>query len=280
MITKSYRDKFTSDGVTSNYVTTQTFLSYSTLVFINGILAQKGVDYNEGADLKSINFINIPEDTWLIEIYYLYQDASEVTEESPVVDELLDVLNGILDIKRETPLLLDKTLISASMSVDRQPLKSCRLGITVSGATITAGTISIAGTTDETFSFTANDIKIGEKDYENISGIAVDGISDGTVEIKAVTKTGQPINQEKIIHSNLPVYFYAINGKIKMMPAGKEKDVKYRFLTLPTKPIKENDIFYSVAGIQAMTCGRVDFVSEIIDLAGVTHHVECDCLPI
>jgi len=278
MNTKTYRDQFTANG-SASYATTYAFLDNSTLVFVNGVLQRKGTEYNEGNDLQSIVPISGFTTGYLIEVYYLYVDVAEITD-TPAIDELFDILNSVLNIKRETPLLLDNKLITASMSVNRQPDRSCRLGITISGATVTLGTISIAGTTDETFSFDDNETVIGIKDYSNISSITVAGISDGTIEIKAVTKTGQPINQEKVIHTNLPVYFFAVSGRVKMVPAGKEKVIKYKFITLPYKKVEENDIFYAVAGIRGMTCGRIDFVDEIIDLAGVTHHIEADVVPL
>ena len=278
MNTKTYRDQFTADG-SASYATTHAFLDNSTLVFVNGVLQRKGTEYNEGGDLQSIIPISGFTTGYLIEVYYLYVDVAEITD-TPAIDELFDILNAVLNIKRETPLLLDNKLIAASMSVNRQPDRSCRLGITISGATVALGTISIAGTTDETFSFDSNETVIGTKDYSNISSVTIAGISDGTIEMKAVTKTGQPINQEKVIHTNLPVYFFAVSGRVKMVPAGKEKIVKHKFITLPYKRIEENDIFYAVAGVHGMTCGRVDFVEEIIDLAGVTHHIEADVVPL
>ena len=283
MNTKTYRDQFTADG-SASYATTYAFLDNSTLVFVNGVLMRKGTEYNEGDDLQSIEPISGFTAGYSIEIYYFYVDVSASTD-TPAIDELFDILNAVMNIKRETPLLLDNTLIAASMSLDRQPDRSCRLGITVSGATVALGTISIAGTTDETLSFDENETVIGEKDYSNVSSITVAGISDGTIEIKAVTKTGQPINQEKVVHTNLPVYFFSVSGRantsiIKMTPAGREKVVRYKFITLPYKKVEENDIFYAVAGVRGMTCGRVDFVDEIVDFDGVTHHIEAGCVPL
>lgn len=194
------------------------------------------------------------------------------------MSELTDVLTGRLNLKRMTADLLDGVSVSDSMNVDRQPPKACRLVVDIEGATISTGLVNVAGSTTETFSFSENGPKIGIKDFTSISGVTISGISGGTIGIKAVTRTGQPINQETTVYSNMAVRFYAISGKIRMIAAGQEKAAKYKFMAAPDKVIKENDIFYAVSGVQGLTMGRVDFVEEVIDLDGVTHHIEAEVL--
>lgn len=196
------------------------------------------------------------------------------------MSEFTDILTSSLKIKRLTAHLLDKVGVSASLSVDRQPQRACRLNVAVSGATIQSGLVNIAGSTNESFAFTENDIKIGIKDFTSISGIAVSGISDGFIEIKAVSRTGQPVNQEKEIYDSLAVRFFAISGRIRMQASGQEKIAKYKFMAAPDKVIQENDLIYAIAGIQGMTRGQVNFVEQIMDFDGATHHVEAEVMPL
>jgi hypothetical protein len=115
------------------------------------------------------------------------------------VSELSDILNGRADLRRFTANVVDKTATIAAVAVSRQPTKSCRLAVEIVGATILAGTVVIAGSTNETFHFGADGVTVGEKDFTNLSTITVAGISNGFIEVRAVTKTGQTINQEKTI---------------------------------------------------------------------------------
>lgn len=55
-----YSDQLTGDGVTEDFPTTHQFKANSVLVFINGVLAKKGVTYAEGADQQTIEFAAAP----------------------------------------------------------------------------------------------------------------------------------------------------------------------------------------------------------------------------
>lgn len=196
------------------------------------------------------------------------------------MSEFTDILTSSLKIKRLTDSLLDKKAVAGSISTDRQPPRASRLKVEIVGATITSGLVNVAGSTNESFAFTENDIKIGLKDFTSISGITLSGISDGFIEVKAVSPIGQPINQEQEIYSSLSVKFFPLSGKIRMIAAGQEKVAKYKFMTAPDKVIKGNDLIYALSGIQGLTRGQVTFVEEIIDFDGLTHHIEAEVMPL
>ena len=198
------------------------------------------------------------------------------------MSEIDDILTGRVDVKILTNSLVDIAAPAASMSVDRQPRASARVQVSLVGATIGTGLVNIAGTTDETISFSENGEKVGEQNYTNISGITISGIEDGFIEVKAVSRTGQPINQEKTRHSSLPVKFYAISKqrRIEMRAAGQEKVAEYAMIVAPDTKLAVNDRIYAVSGVFGLTLGQVSFVQEVIDFDGLTHHVEAELLPI
>jgi len=196
------------------------------------------------------------------------------------MSELSDILTGRVNIKRLSNVLLEKTLASASMTLTRQPAREVRIHVAVEGATVSTGSFTFAGSTTETLSFTANGEKITTKGYTNISGITVDGISNGFITMQALDKLGNPVNQEIAVHSALPVRFYALNGKIRMMAAGQTNTAKYKMMIAPDKLVEPNDLMYAISGVQGLTRGIIDFATEIMDFEGATHHIECDCLPI
>lgn len=195
------------------------------------------------------------------------------------MSELTDILAGRMQIKRFTANVVDKKAIVASISADRQPKASCRLVVEISGVAVAAGTVSVAGTTSESFSFSDNSAKVGAKDFSSISGVTVAGLTSGYVEIRAVTKTGQPLNQEKEIYASMPVRFYAIDRKqVRMIPPGQQKMAKYMFMAAPEKDVQENDLVYAISGVAGLTRGQVTFVETIFDFEGVTHHIEAEVM--
>jgi hypothetical protein len=191
-----------------------------------------------------------------------------------------DTLTGLVRISRFTANVVDKKVMISSPAVDRQPAQSCRLAVEISGVTVTAGTISIAGTTTESFNFSENRVKVGLKDFSNISGISAVGLTSGYIEIRAVSKTGQPINQEINVHTNIPARFFPMKSgarrQVKMMPAGQQKMAQYVLLVEASRDIQENDVMYAISGIPGLTRGQVMFVEHILDFDGITHHIEAE----
>ena len=192
------------------------------------------------------------------------------------MSELSDILTGSVNIKRLTNILLEKSASVAGMTPIRQPMEEVRIRAIVEGATVSTGSIVFAGSTTDTLAFTANGEQITSKGFTSVTGITVAGISNGFITLEALDKLGNPVNQEISIHSALPVRFYALSGKIRMMAAGQTDTAKYKMMVAPDKLIEPNDLMYAVSSIQGLTRGQIEFVTEIADLAGATHHIECD----
>lgn len=196
-----------------------------------------------------------------------------------------DTLTGLVRISRFTANIVDKKATVSPLPVNRQPAQSCRLVVEISGMTITTGLISVAGTTDETFSFSDNGTLVGKKDFSTISGITVGGLAGGNIEVRAVSKTGQPVNQEVNVHTNIPARFFPMKSgarrQVKMMPAGQQKMGQYILMVEPSRDIQENDVMYAISGIPGrLTRGQVMFVEHVLDFDGITHHLECEIAPI
>jgi len=187
-----------------------------------------------------------------------------------------DIFTARVDIERLTAALLDGITPAGTMSFDRQPSRSTRLRVSVVGATVSNGLVNISGSTDETFEFAANDILVGVKDFTSISGLTLSGIDGGSIFVDAVSKYGQLNNQEVNVYSDLPVRFYAQDGKIRMQKTGQEKIAKYKIMTREDRDLQENDILIAVSGITGLTRGIISFVHKIVDFSGDGHHVQAE----
>ena len=192
------------------------------------------------------------------------------------MSEITDILNGTIDLKRSTAFLVDKVATGLTISLDRQPVESARLEIEVVGATISTGVVSVEGNVNESFNFTFNDVLVGEQNFTSITGITTDGISDGFVIVRAVSKMGQPLNQKVVVEAGMNVRFYAQDGRIRARKDGQVKVAKYKIMAEPDAEIQENDFMFALSGISGMTFGVFSFVEKIFDLDGVTHHTEAE----
>lgn len=92
----------------------------------------------------------------------------------------------------------------------------------------------------------------------------------------SITDLGQTILQESTVYASLPVRFYAISGKVRMLAAGRQKVAQYKFMAGPDKDVQENDIMYALSGVAGITMGRVSFVETLMDFAGASHHIEAE----
>jgi len=192
------------------------------------------------------------------------------------MSELTDILNASIKITRLTSLLVDKSAVAASLTADRQPSRASRLSVEIEGATVSSGSVTITGSTVEAITFDANGSKSGLKDFSSISSIAISGISDGFIKVRAVSRSGQYINQECDVYNPMAVKFYAIDGRIRMLKQGQQDIVKYKFMAAPDKVILPGDMMYALSGVAGITMGQVDFVEAIVDFDGATHHIEAE----
>ena len=268
-----------------------------------------------------------------------------------------DILTGRIDLKRLTNLLLGPTAVLASMSFDRNPARTARLEITVDGASITDGLVSVTGigsgvleeyilqdrtlpqqwafrivngvlnaqpvedvassepvvpdnldtskywkifidngiigaeetsavvgltqTNDpiiEQIQFGEDGVQVGTSDFLTMSGLTISGIDGGTITVRAIDELGQPVNKEIVAEENMPIRWYAQDGRIRMMKQGQEKIAKYKMMAGPEKDVQENDVVYAISGVFGLTIGRVDFSEKIFDFAGLTHHTEAEVM--
>jgi hypothetical protein len=190
------------------------------------------------------------------------------------------ILTGRVSLSRLTPYVLDERALAASLDIDRQPARQCRLEVTVSGATYSAagGTVTIGA---EAFAFTEDATAIGTSDHAAIAGaVSIDGISDGFISVRAVSRTGQAVSREETIDADVPCRFYAQSGRIRMMKAGNSKVAEYKVMLEPDRDIREFDFISPVSNVYGIEKGQVSFVSHIMDFAGLTHHVEAEVLRI
>jgi len=205
------------------------------------------------------------------------------------MSEVTNILTAVVNLKRNTSFLLEKVAVSPNPTVDRQPIESSRLEVTIVGATIaTTGVVDIAGNVNESFNFTADGIEIGVQNITTISGISLSGIDDGFVDVRAVDKMGQSINQEKTVQDSMAVRFFRYQGSargqgriaIKMMKQGQEKVADYGMISEPDSDVEENDLVYVQSGMSGFTLGQVHLSEKLINFAGATHHTESEIVKI
>ena len=192
-------------------------------------------------------------------------------------------MNGLAAIQRAriritrlSEYAVEKRSTSASVPIGAQPPQASRLLVTLDGTTITTGTVTVAGSTNEVLSFTQNGFAASTRSFTGLSLITLAGISNGFISVKTISPSGQPICHEKEIHATLPVYFFATSGKIKMSPPGNAKDVKAEIIAGPYSDIKEKDFIYAVSGIDGFTHGVVSFVDGIRNFEGVTQTLQVE----
>jgi hypothetical protein len=80
---------------------------------------------------------------------------------------------------------------------------------------------------------------------------------------------------ETIVGDGISVYFYELSGyQVRNLPGDFDK-VRYRFLTRLGTDVQPGDMVSPMYGISGLTLGLVKDVQQIIDLNGLTHHIEC-----
>ncbi len=190
-----------------------------------------------------------------------------------------DIFTARVDILRQTSALLDGTTPAATMIFDRQPQRRTRLQVKIEGTSVASGLVNVSGdggSIIETFSFSGNGVLVGIKDFTSLIGLTLSGIVGGSIFIDAFNQYGGPNNQEITVFSDLPVRFYAQDGRIRMRKAGQEKIAKYKIMTREDRDIRENDILIAVSGITGLTRGIISFVHKIVDFSGSGHHVQAE----
>lgn len=138
--------------------------------------------------------------------------------------------------------------------------------------------ISTQQSNSELFIFSSDGIKSGIVDFTSLARITSYGIVGGSIFVRAINGMGQPINQRIDVVNDLPVRFYAQNGRIRMLKQGQDKIAKYKIMAEPDADVRDNDVIFAVSGCFGLTYGQIDFVEKFYDFDGVTHHTEAEII--
>lgn len=199
------------------------------------------------------------------------------------MSDVTPILTSVVDLKRFTAYVLDQQAIAASLAASRQPGTSGNMEITIQGGIYNNGLVSISGNVVEQIAFTADGAKVGIQNFSSISGITIAGITGGTIKVKAVSDMGQPIEQLLLIMAGLTCRFFQQTGTILEGPQGQQQVAKRLRTGLMLErgyDIRANDQVWSDYGMVGLTMFTVDFVEQLYDFAGATHHTEAWLLPI
>ena len=160
----------------------------------------------------------------------------------------------LFTIKRQTALLVDAVAVSATVSIDRQPIRECLLLIQVTGGTDNSGTVTITGTVDgssgatETLSFTEAGYEQTSKRFTAISEITTSGLADEasvpTIDVQAIGVDGsKQLNNYSII-TGLPVHIdHSGTQWANDIPGSAEREhCHFVFPWLPTLTPREGDV--------------------------------------
>lgn len=203
--------------------------------------------------------------------------SASAASANPIVEDTLDTgqhyeigtNNGVIRITA-TATVQDDSVILADTSDSND-----RLLLVSNGA---IGT-SVQTNTSEQFSFSDNGCEAGTTEFSSIAGLTSSGISDGFVNIRAVNRLGQPVNQQKDIDSTLPVRFYFKDGRIRAKLSGQDRVANYKIMAEPDADVKDNDLVYAVSGLPpGLTIGQLSFTRHIYDFDGATHHIEAEVI--
>jgi hypothetical protein len=190
------------------------------------------------------------------------------------------ILSGRVKVRRPTSFLLDSATVAATMAFTRQPAQEVFLEAVAVGGTITAGAITVAGSTTEVLSFTASGMQRSTRYYTSLTDLTLTGFDGSTLSIRAINSMGQPVTQENVAFNSVNVRFYAQGGRIFIQKPGPVVPGAFRVMAEPDSDIRENDIVEVLSGVTGMTAGRVVRCDRLFDFAGVTHHAEIELIDI
>ena len=194
------------------------------------------------------------------------------------MSDITSILSGSVNLRRNTPYVVDNVAVAASVVADRNPRKASRIEVKIVGATVVTGLVELLGDASETLNFSENGVQVGSVDFATLTGLSISGITQGFVKARALNRMGQPINSEIDVQLAMPVKFYAQDGRIRMMNQGKEQVANYKLIAEPDVDIQANDLIYAVSGIFGLTFGQVTFSEKIFDFDGSAHHTEAEIM--
>ena len=166
--------------------------------------------------------------------------------------------------------------IILASGLTHQLTETAYLSILISGWGIGTGVITVEGTVaggSEIFSFSRDSTLIGKKEFSKIDKITPAGFmpTTGTIEIKAVTQTNQPILQEIEIFAAMNCWVDLRRGGVNIiLPGGVVQTVSKLFcLHDESKPLYANDIIY-----YNNVRYKVEFVEFVDSRSSTPHHLE------
>ena len=183
-----------------------------------------------------------------------------------------DLLNITVDIIRKTSIMYSGA-ISASFLPTYQPVRASYLLLTMASLT-GSGNITVSGTVSgsadtEVFSFSADGISQGSKQFTAITSIAVAaGITAGTLTVETVTDRGSPQYQEYTSSASIKARIEEEISTVNVVTPGGEQSTKLRMFCLAGADLLENDIVLS---------GTTRYIITSVVLAqdfDATHHPE------
>lgn len=179
-------------------------------------------------------------------------------------------------VTRNTDILLESVQITGAPVIDNQPKEAVYLSVIISGWLGGIGVVIVNGVVAgglETFNFTQNGPQIGIKAFTSITGIITTGFAPtaGTIEIKAITASGQPIFQEIPIFAAMNCWIDLRRGGISVILPGAEIQTISKLFCLhdSSKPLQENDLVY-YNNIRY----RIDFIEFVNSRSETPHHLE------
>ena len=88
---------------------------------------------------------------------------------------------------------------------------------------------------------------------------------------------GQPaITFSVVSGAGLSCYFWSLSGKKARTPAGQEKIGDFKMMIAATAVLAELDVIEPLSVVAGLTRAEVMWVKGIMDLLGLTHHLEAE----
>jgi len=160
----------------------------------------------------------------------------------------------LFTVKRQTAFVVDDVEASATVSLDRQPIRECLVLIQVHSGTTNTGTATVTGTVDgatgqtEELTFTGAGYQQTSKRFTAVSGITTSGLADEAtvpnINAQAIGVDGsKQLNNYSLI-SGLPVHIdHSGTQWANDIPGSAEREhVHFVFPWLPTLTPREGDV--------------------------------------
>ena len=183
---------------------------------------------------------------------------------------MLSLLTETADIYEKTNLIVKETDLTESISIDYQPSRAAALLAVVSG-TVNGGTLGFHGkdqnnaSVAETHIFSADGAYQTEKLFSSLTAVNATGFSAGTLEIRAVTPQGEPVEGYVLLAQSVPVRFSRQRFAISLETPGLVETDSFKMFSEYEVKAKQ---YVAFAGQTYL----IDTVSPVYDQVGVHHY--------